>query len=166
VKHIPHILYANCNNNLQLQTRFTLQTFFVEAKTAFWQFLRFICLSRSLFFALRLIVIFTFPKKRFSVFPQPSIQSISRIFSNCLFPFIFLKFSFAQSWFLLAWLFLLPTSLFIFCFLFRLSSSHIFFSSLFFSSNLTYFSVPIIPQTFSLIFSQISYFIFQRNLIP
>lgn len=38
--------------------------FFVEAKTAFWQFLRFICLSRSLFFALRLIVIFTFPKKK------------------------------------------------------------------------------------------------------
>jgi hypothetical protein len=35
VKHIPHILYANCNNNLQLQTRFTLQTFFCWSEDGF-----------------------------------------------------------------------------------------------------------------------------------
>ena len=67
MKHIPHILYANCNNNLQLQTRFTLQTFFCWSEDGFLTISQiYLPFSFSLF-ALRLIVIFTFPKKRFSV---------------------------------------------------------------------------------------------------
>ena len=125
VKHIPHILYANCNNNLQLQTRFTLQTFFCWSEDGFLTISQiYLPFSVSLFCSSLNRHLHVSKKKNVFpswLFPQPSIQSISRIFSNCLFPFIFLKFSFAQSWFLLAWLFLLPTSFFIFCFLFRLS---------------------------------------------